>query len=61
MLGQRDSVSGAMRIPVEAADLAELQLKRVAPPTTAPKPPARSPRRAPAEQPNPLGRILPVH
>jgi hypothetical protein len=63
MLGRRDSVSGAMRIPVEAADLAELETKRATPPAVAPKAPARSPRRAPAsaEQPNPLGRILPVH
>jgi hypothetical protein len=54
MLGARDSVSGAMRIPVENADL------------LAAKPPRKtaSPRRsAPAarERPNPLGRILPVH
>jgi hypothetical protein len=61
MLGQRDSVTGAMRIPVEATDLAERQLKRAAPPATAPKSRAPSPRRAPAQQPNPLGRILPVH
>jgi hypothetical protein len=58
MLGRRDSVTGAMRIPVEAADLAELEIKRAAP-SASPKRPA--PRRAPAEEPNPLGRILPVH
>jgi serine/threonine protein kinase len=54
MLAPRDSVSGAMRIPVENADLLA-----AAPPRR-----AASPRRsAPAarERPNPLGRILPVH
>ena len=52
MLGARDSVTGAMRIPVEPADLAVLAPKRVAPARPAPKS---------AEPSNPLGRILPVH
>jgi hypothetical protein len=54
MLAPRDSVSGAMRIPVESADLASALPTRKAP----------SPRRAPPEprdRSNPLGRILPVH
>jgi serine/threonine protein kinase len=54
MLAARDSVSGAMRIRVENADLL----------ATEPSRKAASPRRSPAaapEQPNPLGRILPVH
>ena len=54
MLAPRDSVSGAMRIPVVNADL------------LAAEPPRKtaSPRRSPPaarERPNPLGRILPVH
>ena len=63
MLGRRDSVTGAMRIPVEPTDLAASEPKRAAPPPAAPKPAARSTRRTPAsaERSNPLGRILPVH
>jgi len=63
MLGPRDSVTGAMRIPVEPTDLAELETRRALPPAAPPKSPAATPRRAPAkaEQSNPLGRILPVH
>jgi serine/threonine-protein kinase len=54
MLAPRDSVSGAVRLPVENVDLMSVEPSR--------KP--ASPRRAPPparEQPNPLGRILPVH
>jgi serine/threonine protein kinase len=54
MLAPRDSVSGAMRIPVENADLASSE----------PLPKAASPRRSPPpvrDRSNPLGRILPVH
>jgi protein kinase-like protein len=54
MLSPRDSVSGAMRIPVENADLVS-----VGPPRR-----AASPRRSPSpsrDSSNPLGRILPVH
>ncbi|HEX5004460.1 MAG TPA: hypothetical protein VFV65_04050, partial [Gemmatimonadales bacterium] len=63
MLAARDSVTGAMRIPVEPADLAVMEPKRSAPAATEPKPGSPSPRPAPksAEQSNPLGRILPVH
>ncbi|HKU59749.1 MAG TPA: serine/threonine-protein kinase [Gemmatimonadales bacterium] len=63
MLGPRDSVTGAMRIPVESADLADLKAARPAPSTPAPKPPVPAPRRKapPSEEPDPLGRILPVH
>jgi len=54
MLAARDSVSGAMRIRVENADLLAAEPLRK----------AASPWRSPAaaqERPNPLGRILPVH
>jgi hypothetical protein len=54
MLAPRDSVSGAMRIPVENADLASVRPPRK----------ATSPRRAPSatgDRSNPLGRFLPVH
>jgi Protein kinase domain len=53
MLAPRDSVSGAMRIPVENADLASAE------PARRPSSPRRS---LPAEpdRSNPLGRILPV-
>jgi serine/threonine protein kinase len=54
MLAPRDSVSGAMRIRVENADLLAAEPVRK----------TASPRRSPAaaqERPNPLGRILPVH
>jgi len=63
MLAARDSVTGAMRIPVEPADLALMEPKRSAPAATEPKPGSPSHRPAPksAEQSNPLGRILPVH
>jgi hypothetical protein len=63
MLGARDSVTGAMRIPVEPADLAVLDPKRAAPSAAEPKPrsPSARPAPKPAEPSNPLGRILPVH
>jgi hypothetical protein len=63
MLAPRDSVSGAMRIPVEPADLAVLSPKPPARSAPAPKPkpvPARPAPKA-AERSGPLDRILPVH
>ena len=54
MLAARDSVSGAMRIPVENADLASARPARK----------ASTPRRSSStsrDPSNPLGRILPVH
>jgi hypothetical protein len=62
MLAARDSVSGAMRIPVEPADLVMMAPK---PPPSAPGPkpkpvPARPAPKA-AERSGPLDRILPVH
>jgi hypothetical protein len=63
MLAARDSVTGAMRIPVEPADLVVMEQKPSAPSAAEPKRGSPSPRPAPksAEQSNPLGRILPVH
>jgi hypothetical protein len=62
MLGVRDSVTGAMRIPVDSADLAVMVPTPAAPSAAEPKPasPSARPRKS-AEQSNPLGRILPVH
>jgi hypothetical protein len=63
MLAPRDSVSGAMRIPVEPADLAVMTPKPPARSAPAPKPkpvPARPAPKA-AERSSPLDRILPVH
>jgi len=54
MLAPRDSVSGAVRLPVENVDLLSVE------PSRKPASPRRSPPPA-REQPNPLGRILPVH
>jgi serine/threonine protein kinase len=54
MLAPRDSVSGAMRIPVENADLASAQPPRKA--SSSRRSPPANPDRA-----NPLSRILPVH
>jgi hypothetical protein len=63
MLGRRDTVSGAMRIPVDPTDLAKLAPKRAESPPPARKPAAPSHPRTPAsaKPANPLGRILPVH